>query len=134
MILSSMDGGHVQDCISLYEHCKTRLAPDIGLINAMLKVYGQNDMFHKAKELFEETRRNESDSKVGEHGAKADSFTFGSMLEISASALQWEYFEHVYKEMTLSGHQVDQRKHSSLLVKASEAGKVQLVHFCLIKP
>ncbi|XP_047962879.1 pentatricopeptide repeat-containing protein At5g67570, chloroplastic [Salvia hispanica] len=127
MILSSMDGGHVQDCISLYEYCKTRMAPDIGLINAMLKVYGRNDMFLKAKELFEETRRNDSGSQVGEHGAKADSFTFSSMLETSASALQWEYFEHVYKEMTLSGHQIDQRKHSSLLVKASEAGKGHLL-------
>ncbi|KAG6398188.1 hypothetical protein SASPL_139643 [Salvia splendens] len=127
MILSSMDGGHVQDCISLYEHCKTCMALDIGLINAMLKVYGRNDMFLKAKELFEETRRNDSGSQVGKHGVKADSFTFSSMLETSASALQWEYFEHVYKEMTLSGHQVDQRKRSSLLVKASEAGKWHLL-------
>ncbi|XP_057784449.1 pentatricopeptide repeat-containing protein At5g67570, chloroplastic [Salvia miltiorrhiza] len=131
MVFSSMDGGHVQDCISLYEHCKTRMAPDIGLINAMLKVYGRNDMFLKAKEIFEETRRNDSGSKVGERGdcsfAKADSFTFGSMLETSASALQWEYFEYVYKEMTLSGHQVDQRKHSALLVEASKAGKWHLL-------
>lgn len=128
MIMSSMDGGHVHDCVSLYEHSKTLMAPDIGLINAMLKVYGRNDMFLKAKELFEETRRNDFGSEIGEHGhgsfAKADAFTFGSMLEASASALQWEYFEYVYKEMTLSGHQVDRHKHSALLVEASRAGKV----------
>lgn len=114
-----MDGGHVQDCISLYDHCKTLMAPDIGLINAMLKVYGRNDMFLKAKELFEET------------STRADAFTFGSMLETSARALQWEYFEYVYKEMTLSGHQVDQRKHSALLVEASKAGKVHHALFNL---
>ncbi|KAH6784737.1 Tetratricopeptide repeat superfamily protein [Perilla frutescens var. hirtella] len=131
MIFSSMDGGHVQDCISLYEHCKTLTAPDIGPVNAMLKVYGRNDMFLKAKQLFEETRRNDLGLEEGEGGhcssAKADTFTFGSMLEASASALQWEYFEYVYKEMTLSGHQVDQRKHSALLVEASKAGKWHLL-------
>lgn len=131
MIFSSMDGGHIQDCISLYEHCKTLMAPDTGLINAMLKVYGRNDMFLKAKELFEETRRNDLGSKVGEDGhcsfAKADAFTFGSMLQASASAMQWEYFEYMYQEMILSGHQIDQRKHSALLVEASKAGKWHLL-------
>lgn len=128
MIISSMDGGHVQGCISLYEHCKTLMPPDIGLINAMLKVYGRNDMFLKAKELFEETRRNDSGSKTGENChfslVKADAFTFGCMLKTSATALQWEYFEYVYKEMTLAGYQINQSKHSSLLVEASKAGKV----------
>ncbi|KAI3451917.1 hypothetical protein Pfo_008582 [Paulownia fortunei] len=130
LIMSSMDGRHVHDCVSLYEHSKTIMAPDIGLINAMLKVYGRNDMFLKAKELFEETRRNDLGFE-GEHGhgsfPKADAYTFGSMLEASASALQWEYFEYVYKEMTLSGHQADQRKHSALLVEASRAGKWHLL-------
>ncbi|KAK6125349.1 hypothetical protein DH2020_040902 [Rehmannia glutinosa] len=131
MIKSSMDGGHIQDCILLYEHSKTLMAPDIGLINAMLKVYGRNDMFLKARELFEETMRYHLHSEVGEHGdgacSKADVYTFSSMLEASASALQWEYFEYVYKEMTLSGYQVDQRKHSALLVEASRAGKWHLL-------
>ncbi|XP_051126933.1 pentatricopeptide repeat-containing protein At5g67570, chloroplastic isoform X2 [Andrographis paniculata] len=120
MIKSSMDGGHVHDCVSLYEHSKTLSAPDIGLVNAMLKVYGRNDLFHRARELFEETRRNGSDPKP-------DAYTFTSILEASAGAHQWEYFEHVYKEMTLSGFQVDQRKHSTLLVEASRAGKSHLL-------
>lgn len=128
MIMSSFDGGYVHDCVSIYEHSKTITAPDIGLINAMLKVYGRNDLFLKAKGLFEETQRNNLDSETGEnvngYFPKADAYTFGSMLEASASALQWEYFEYVYKEMTLSGHRVDQRKHSALLVEASKAGKV----------
>ncbi|KAL0350488.1 UNVERIFIED_CONTAM: Pentatricopeptide repeat-containing protein, chloroplastic [Sesamum radiatum] len=131
MILSSMDGGHVNDCVSLYEHSKTLISPDIGLINAMLKVYGRNDMFLKAKELFEETMRNYLGSEIGEsgHGSspKADVYTFSSMLEVAASALQWEYFEYVYKEMTLSGHQLDHHKHSALLVEASRAGKWHLL-------
>ncbi|KAK6151145.1 hypothetical protein DH2020_016077 [Rehmannia glutinosa] len=131
MIKSSMDGGHVQDCILLFEHIKTLMAPDIGLINSMLKVYGRNDMFLQAKELFEETMRYHLHSEIGEHGdgsfPKADVYTFSSMLEASASALQWEYFEYIYKEMTLSGYQVDQRKHSALLVEASRAGKWHLL-------
>ncbi|KAL0332347.1 UNVERIFIED_CONTAM: Pentatricopeptide repeat-containing protein, chloroplastic [Sesamum calycinum] len=131
MILSSMDGGHVNDCVSLYEHSKTLISPDIGLINAMLKVYGRNDMFLKAKELFEETMRNYLGSEIGEsgHGSspKADVYTFSVMLEVAASALQWEYFEYVYKEMTLSGHQLDHHKHSALLVEASRAGKWHLL-------
>lgn len=128
MIMSSMDGGHVHDCVSLYEHCKTILNPDIGLINAMLKVYVRNDMFLKAKELFEETRKNSDGSEIVEHRSScfplADAYTFSAMLEASSSALQWDYFEHVYKDMTLSGHPIDTRKHSTLLVEASRAGKV----------
>ncbi|TKY55608.1 Pentatricopeptide repeat-containing protein [Spatholobus suberectus] len=49
------------------------------------------------------------------------------MLEASASAQQWEYFEHVYREMIVSGYQLDQNKHLSLLVKASRAGKLHLL-------
>ncbi|PIN13844.1 hypothetical protein CDL12_13539 [Handroanthus impetiginosus] len=129
MIMSSMDGGHIHDCVSLYKHSKTVLAPDIGLINAMLKVYGRNDMFLKAKELFEETTRNDLSFEISERGSfpKPDEYTFGAMLEASASALQWEYFESVYKEMTLSGYRIDQRKHSVLIVEASRAGKWHLL-------
>lgn len=47
-----------------------------------------------------------------------------AMLEASASALQWEYFEYVYKEMVLSVYQLDQNKLAYLLVEASRAGKV----------
>lgn len=136
MIVSSMDGGHVHDCVNLFEHSKTVTAPDIGLINAMLKVYGRNDMFLKSKELFEDTLRNNLGSEIKEnshnHGLRADAFTFGCMLEASASAQQWEYFEYVYKEMALSGYQVDQRKHSALLVEASRAGKVLHIPFICI--
>ncbi|XP_011099383.1 pentatricopeptide repeat-containing protein At5g67570, chloroplastic isoform X1 [Sesamum indicum] len=131
MIMSSMDGGHVNDCVSLYEHSKTLMSPDIGLINAMLKVYGRNDMFLKAKELFEETIRSYLGSEIGKSGQgsspKADMYTFSSMLEAAASALQWEYFEYVYKEMTLSGHQLDHHTHSAVLVEASRAGKWHLL-------
>lgn len=132
MIKSSMDGGHVHDCVNLFEHSKIVTAPDVGLINAMLKVYGRNDMFLKSKELFEETLRSDLGSEISkhshDHGPRADAFTFSCMLEASASAQQWEYFEYVYKEMSLLGHQVDQHKHSALLIEASRAGKVLHLH------
>ncbi|XP_028772775.1 pentatricopeptide repeat-containing protein At5g67570, chloroplastic [Neltuma alba] len=120
MIMSSLDGGHIEECICIFEHMKEHCAPNIGAINAMLKVYGRNDMFSKAKELFEEVKRAKSD-------IVPDEYTYSSMLEASASALQWEYFEHVYREMTLSGYQLDQNKHASLLVEASTAGKGHLL-------
>ncbi|KAI8028814.1 Pentatricopeptide repeat-containing protein [Camellia lanceoleosa] len=49
------------------------------------------------------------------------------MLETSASALQWEYFEYVFREMALSGYQLDHSKHTFLLVEASRAGKFYLL-------
>ncbi|XP_075475221.1 pentatricopeptide repeat-containing protein At5g67570, chloroplastic-like [Primulina tabacum] len=107
IILSAVNGGHDQDCVSIFEHCKTVLAPDIGIINATLKVYGKNDMFHEAKELFEETRKNSLDLDTSVKGhvssPKTDAYTFGSMLEASASAHWWEFFDYAYKEMNLSG-------------------------------
>lgn len=132
MIMSSMDGGHIADCISIFEHMKSLCVPNIGTINTMLKVYGRSDMFSKAKELFEDVKRRNSDSYTSQNGGGTalipDEYTFSSMLEASASALQWEYFEYVYREMALSGYQLDQSKHASLLVEASKAGKVN--HVC----
>ena len=128
MIMSSMDGGHVHNCISIFQHIKDHCTLDIGIINAMLKIYGKNDMFSKARELFEEIKRPKSDSDCSPDGFASpvvpDVYTYSTMLEASASALQWEYFEYVYREMALSGFLLDQSKHASLLVEASIAGKV----------
>lgn len=82
----------------------------------MIRVYARSDMFARAKDLFE--------SMTTVFHTKADGYTYSLMLETSASALQWEYFEFVYREMTLAGYQVDQRKHTSLIVEASKFGKV----------
>ncbi|KAM4128225.1 hypothetical protein ACJW30_02G150500 [Castanea mollissima] len=131
MIMSSMDGGHIADCISIFEHMKDHCAPNIGTINSMLKVYGRSDMFSKAKELFEDVKRAKSDSCTSLNGVETvlipDKYTYSSMLVASASALQWEYFEYVYREMTLSGYQLDLSKNASLLVEASRAGKWYLL-------
>ena len=128
MIMSSMRGGYINDSISIFENMKTHCVPNIGTINIMLKVYGRNDMFSKAKELFEEVKGANSDSCSSLDGHNAflipDEYTYSSMLEASASAHQWEYFEYVYKEMVLSGYQLDQSKHALLLLEASRTGKV----------
>lgn len=130
LIASSLDGGYVDDCISIYEHMKEHCEPNIGTVNTMLKVYGGNDMFSEAKELFEETMRTNSGHYTPGSKAtslKPDNYTYSSMLEASASAHQWEYFEYVYKGMALSGYQLDQTKNAWLLVEASTAGKVSFV-------
>lgn len=131
MILASMDGGHIDGCICIYEHSKKHSEPDIGIINAMLKVYGKNDMFYKAKELFEWAKIESpgphlcQDDFSSSH--RPDAYTYTSMLESSAYSLQWEYFEYVYKEMALAGYQLDQSRHAYLLVEASKVGKVHLL-------
>ncbi|XP_062101800.1 pentatricopeptide repeat-containing protein At5g67570, chloroplastic isoform X2 [Humulus lupulus] len=131
MIMSSMRSGHIDDCISIFENMKNHCSPNIGAINIMLKVYGCNDMFSKAKELFEEIKNANPDSYPSLDGPKTllvpDKYTYSSMLEASASALQWEYFEFVFKEMVISGYQLDQTKHASLLLKASRNGKWHLL-------
>ncbi|KAI8031526.1 Pentatricopeptide repeat-containing protein [Camellia lanceoleosa] len=131
MIMSSMDGGRVHDCISIFQHIKDHFVLDIGIINAILKVYGRNDMFSEAKELFEDIKKAKSDSNHSLDGFGSslipDAYTYSTMLETSASALQWEYFEYVYREMALSGYQLDHSKHTFLLVEASRAGKFYLL-------
>jgi pentatricopeptide repeat protein len=122
MIRSSMDGGHIDDCISIFEYMQDHCAPNVGTVNTMLKVYSQNDMFSKAKVLFEEV-------KVTKSNLRPDAYTYNIMLEASACAHRWEYFEHVYKEMILSGYHLDQNKHLSLLIKASRVGKVDNMSF-----
>ncbi|XP_011012061.1 PREDICTED: pentatricopeptide repeat-containing protein At5g67570, chloroplastic isoform X1 [Populus euphratica] len=123
MIASSMDGGHIDNCISIFEHMKAHCVPNIGTINTMLKVYSRSDLFSEAKELFE-------DIKGVDHSGTTiipDGYTYSSMLEVSARALQWEYFEYVYKEMSFSGYQLNQIKHAPLLVEASRSGKSHLL-------
>ncbi|GJR88934.1 pentatricopeptide repeat-containing protein [Tanacetum coccineum] len=130
MILSSMDGGHIGNCIRIFDISKEYCSPDIGIINAMLKVYGRNDMFFEAKELFEDTKKsNGHNVSLGRDGpfVSPDAYTYGEMLRVSASAHQWEYFDYIYKEMVYSGYQLDQNKHSFLLVEASRAGKTHLL-------
>lgn len=133
MIMSSMDGGHFADCISIFEHMKAHCVPNIGTINSMLKVYGRSDMFAKAKELFEDVKRAKSNSFAFQNGDDTapipDEYTYSSMLEASSRAMQWEYFEYVYREMTLSGYQLDLTKHALLFVEASRAGKVNHLSF-----
>ncbi|KAF8017305.1 hypothetical protein BT93_H2480 [Corymbia citriodora subsp. variegata] len=130
MIMSAMEGGHINDCLSIFNQMRGLCSPNIGTINIMLKVFGKNDMFSNAKELFEEVKGTGYISTKCQDGGNTlvpDEYTFGSMLEASASALQWEYFEYVYKEMSLAGYQLDQNKHASLLVAASKAGKGHLL-------
>lgn len=131
MIFSSMDGGHIDGCICIYEHSKKHCEPDIGIINAMLKVYGKNDMFYKAKELFEWAKTESPGPQLSRGNfsscRRPDAYTYTSMLESSACSLQWEYFEYVYREMALAGYQLDQKRHAYLLVEASKAGKVHLL-------
>ncbi|KAF6159742.1 hypothetical protein GIB67_030000 [Kingdonia uniflora] len=128
MILSCLEGGHVKDCISVFQTMSNHCSSNIGTINAMLKVYGRNDMFAEAKELFEETKVMDSACRgTSSFSLDPDIYTYSSILEASAVAHQWEYFEYVYKEMPLSGFQIDQNKHAWLLVEASRAGKGHLL-------
>lgn len=131
MILSSMDGGRVNDCVSIFGHMTRHCKPNIGAINAMLEVYGRNDMFPEAKALFEQTERMGSGCGTSLENTdtplQPDFYTYTSMLKASAHARQWEYFEYVYKEMVLQGYQLDQSKHAWLLVEASRAGKGHLL-------
>uniref|UniRef100_J3M5X2 PROP1-like PPR domain-containing protein n=2 Tax=Oryza brachyantha TaxID=4533 RepID=J3M5X2_ORYBR len=129
MILASFDGGYIFECISIFESMEGYCTPNIGTINVMIKVYGRCDMFGKARDLFETTKINSPCSNHSPH--KADAYTYSSMLEAAASAQQWEYFENVYREMTLSPHHLDQRKYSWMLVMASKAGKSYLLEHAL---
>ncbi|CAI9111266.1 OLC1v1011445C1 [Oldenlandia corymbosa var. corymbosa] len=131
MILAALDGGDINGCLALFEHCKRCCTPDIGIVNAMLKVYRRNDMFLEAKELFEVFNRDKPCSGMlpNDWGSSLspDIYTYSLMLEVSSSALQWEFFEYVYKDMTLSGYSLDRTKHVSMLVEASKAGKWHLL-------
>ncbi|KAL9241620.1 hypothetical protein vseg_015711 [Gypsophila vaccaria] len=134
MILSAMDGGHVDNCIAIFDQMQNYCQPNIGAVNAMLKVYGRDDMFFEAKELFEKAERSLTGdtSCLGDKNTSLvpDMHTYSTMLEISSHAQQWEYFEYVYKEMCLNGYQLDQGKHAGLLVESSKAGKWHLLeHF-----
>ncbi|CAA7034633.1 unnamed protein product [Microthlaspi erraticum] len=121
LIAASLNGGHVDDCLAIFQYMKDKCDPNIGTVNTMLRVYGRNDMFMEAKELFEEIVREK------ETHLMPDEYTYSFMLEASARSLQWEYFEHVYQTMILSGYQIDQTKHTPMLIEASRAGKWTLL-------
>lgn len=119
LIAVSLNGGHVEDCMAIFQYMKDKCDPNIGTVNTMLRVYGRNDMFSEAKELFEEIVKEKEPHMV------PNEYTYSFMLEASARSLQWEYFEHVYQTMILSGCKIDQTKHAAMLIEASRAGKVK---------
>ncbi|KAG0448183.1 hypothetical protein HPP92_027948 [Vanilla planifolia] len=125
MILASLDGGYIDNCTSIFEYMKDHCTLNIGTINAILKAYSCSDMFAKAKKLFESVKEmvsvSNGSAEVG--SLEPDAFTYTSMLVSCASACQWECFEFVYKEMTLSGYKLELSRHSWLLVEASKSGK-----------
>eukprot|EP01018_Ginkgo_biloba_P006664 Gb_37099 [translate_table: standard] len=109
-------------------------APNIGTVNAMIKVYGQNAMFEEAKVLFEEIKK----GRIGfqnhcSSGSRLtpDIFTYSAMLETCAIAHKWEYLENVYRQMVLHGHPFDQNRHSWLIIAASRDGKWNLLDHVL---
>ncbi|KAI4330224.1 hypothetical protein MLD38_028525 [Melastoma candidum] len=128
MIVSAMEGGYLDDCLSIFNSMKGLCAPNIGTINTMLRVYLHNDMFSKAKELFEETKAVSrfASTTHADSSLMPDEYTYAAMLEVSAAALQWEYFEYVYKEMMLSGYRLN-HKQASLLLAACRGGKGHLL-------
>ena len=119
MIQSSMEAGHFCHCTSIFEHMKGHCAPNIGTINVMLRVYDRSDMFSKARDLFESVKHKDFGSAV-----TPDLYSYRIMLEASANAHQWEYFEYLYREMTLSGYSLEHDNQMWLLLEASRAGKV----------
>ncbi|VVB18184.1 unnamed protein product [Arabis nemorensis] len=121
LIAASLNGGHVDDCMAIFQYMKDKCDPNIGTVNTMLRVYGRNDMFSEAKELFEEIVKEKEPHMV------PNEYTYSFMLEASARSLQWEYFEHVYQTMILSGCKIDQTKHAAMLIEASRAGKWGLI-------
>lgn len=130
LIQSCAAAGHIHDCVSIFQYMQEFCAPNIGTINAMIKVYGQNNMFEEAKLLFEGIKKGRmglqnpggSDSRLS-----PDIFTYNLMLEACAVAHQWEYLENLYKQMVLRGHSIDQNQHAWLIVAASKSGKWHLL-------
>jgi len=130
LIQSCAAAGHIHDCVSIFQYMREFCAPNIGTINAMIKVYGQNNMFEEAKLLFEGIKKGRMGlQNCGSSASRLspDIFTYNLMLEACAVAHEWEYLENVYKQMVLHGHSIDQSQHAWLIVAASRAGKWHLL-------
>lgn len=130
LIQSCAASGHIHDCVSIFQYMREFCAPNIGTINSLIKVYGQNNMFEEARLLFEGIKKGRmgfqnpgsSDSRVS-----PDVFTYNLMLEACTVAHEWDYLENVYKQMVLRGYSIDQSQHAWLIVAASRAGKWHLL-------
>ncbi|GLJ53573.1 hypothetical protein SUGI_1142920 [Cryptomeria japonica] len=130
LIKASMDSGHLQDCITIFDHMQKFCAPNIITCNMMLKLYGQHHMFKEATSLFEGIKRGKiwpQKFSDGDPTLIPDITTYIAMLEACMVVQEWDYFENVYQDMLLKGYQLDKRQHSSLIVAASRAGKVHLL-------
>ncbi|KAH9287850.1 hypothetical protein KI387_031967, partial [Taxus chinensis] len=126
LIKASIESGHLQGCISIFDQMQKFCAPNIITCNMMLKLYGQNHMFKEAATLFEGIRRGRVfPQKVGDSDPvlMPDIITYTAMLEACVLAQEWDYFENVYQLMLLKGYRLENKQHSSLIVAASRAGK-----------
>lgn len=127
LIKTCMECGHLQECTFIFHEMQKDCAPNIITCNMMMKLYAQNHMFKEAKSLFQQIKNGRIGPENTDVMLKPDRITYTAILEACAMAQEWDYFETVYQNMLLEGYQFDNKKHSSLIVAASKAGKRHLL-------
>lgn len=130
IIQACLDSGKIQDGISIFQQMEKYCSPNLVTCNIMLKAYIENDMFEEANKLFLKMLEDSSHiSSRSDYNVRVipDVYTFNTMLDACLKEKRWEELEYVYEKMLNFGYHFNSKRHLSIVVDASRAGKVHFL-------
>lgn len=126
LIQACLESGNVGDGAFIFKYMQKHCSPNLVTCNIMLKAYVGHGMFDEAKELFQKMTQLHS-KVVVKSRVTPDVLTFKMMVEACIKEERWDDFEYAYEQMLHHGHPFSTKRHLWMVLRASHAGKVEVV-------
>ncbi|KAK9749738.1 hypothetical protein RND81_02G146700 [Saponaria officinalis] len=127
LMQACLDSGNVDGGTFIFNHMQKYCSPNLVTCNIMLKAYLRHGVFTEANELFQKMTESEQQGSKASGRVTADIHTFSLMLEACVNENRWDDFHFAYDQMLQHGHPFNTKRHLWMVLRASEAGKVEVV-------
>lgn len=133
LIQACLNSGNIQDGEYIFNQMNDFCSPNLVTYNIMMQAYVTHGCLKKAKELFEKILEDANHiSSKSDYKSRVipDLHTFNTLLNAYFAERRWDDFEFVYKQMLDHGYHFNAKRHLSMIMNASKAGKVILLSSC----
>lgn len=133
LIQACLNSGNIQDGEYIFNQMNDFCSPNLVTYNIMMQAYVTHGCLKKAKELFEKILEDGNHiSSKSDYKSRVipDLHTFNTLLNAYFAERRWDDFEFVYKQMLDHGYHFNAKRHLSMIMNASKAGKVILLSSC----
>lgn len=127
LIQACLDSGSIQNAAFIFDQMHDFCSPNLITWNVMLKAYLEHGMFPKAKELFRKMLRDGdhiSSKSDYQDRVLPDIYTFNTMLNACKAEESWDDLKYVFEHMLHHGFHFNAKRHLTMILDASRAGKV----------